>query len=115
MTLVDRFTQWPEAIPILDITADTVAKTFYNHWIARFGCLKLVTTDQRSQFESALHTALHHLVGNKRIRTTAYHPAANGLVERWRRTMKAAIMCHQDPQWTKVLPTVLLGLRTCYK
>lgn len=29
--------------------------------------------------------------------------------------MKAAIMCHQNNQWTKVLPTVLLGLRSCYK
>lgn len=24
-------------------------------------------------------------------------------------------MCQQHPQWTQVLPTVLLGLRTCYK
>lgn len=115
LTMVDRFTRWPEAIPVRDITADTVANAFFSHWIARFGCPKIVTTDQGSQFESALYTSLLNLVGGKRIRTTAYHPPANGLVERWHRTMKAAIMCHQNPHWTKVLPTVLLGLRTCYK
>lgn len=113
--MVDRFTRWPEAIPIVDITADTVAKTFYSNWIARFGSPKIVTTEQGSQFESALYNALLQLVGGKRIRTTAYYPAANGLVERWHRTMKAAIMCHQNENWVKLLPTVLLGLRSCYK
>lgn len=115
LTIVDRFTRWPEAIPIKNITADTVANAFFAHWIARFGCPKLITTDQGSQFESALFTSLTRMVGGKRIRTTAYHPAANGLVERWHRTLKAAIMCHQNSKWTEVLPTVLLGLRSCYK
>jgi len=48
-------------------------------------------------------------------RTTPHHPAANGLVERLHRTMKAAIMCHADEQWTDTLPLVLLGIRTAYK
>ena len=47
--------------------------------------------------------------------TTPHHPAANGLVERFHRSMKAAIMCHADEQWTETLPIVLLGLRTAYK
>ncbi|XP_011874422.1 PREDICTED: uncharacterized protein LOC105565658 [Vollenhovia emeryi] len=34
------------------------------------------------------------------------------MVERWHRTFKAAIMCHNAPNWLDVLPTVLLGLRT---
>ncbi|XP_017476814.1 PREDICTED: uncharacterized protein LOC108366851 [Rhagoletis zephyria] len=109
--MIDRFTKWPEEIPIRDITANTVANVFFSHWIARFGCPKLLMTDQGTQFESALS----RLIGGKRIRTTAYHPAANGLVERWHRTLKAAIMCHQIPQWTQALPSVLLGLRTCFK
>jgi cleavage and polyadenylation specificity factor subunit 1 len=43
------------------------------------------------------------------------HPAANGLVERFHRTLKAAIMCHVDQQWTEALLLVLLGIRTSYK
>jgi len=46
---------------------------------------------------------------------TPHHPAANGLVERLHRTLKAAIMCHTEEKWTDALPLVLLGIRTAYK
>ena len=37
LTCVDRFSRWPEAIPITDTVASTVADAFVSHWIARFG------------------------------------------------------------------------------
>jgi hypothetical protein len=48
-------------------------------------------------------------------RTKAHHPATNGLVERFHRTLKAAIMCHADQQWTEALPLVLLGIHISFK
>ncbi|XP_011859617.1 PREDICTED: uncharacterized protein LOC105557082 [Vollenhovia emeryi] len=112
LTIIDRFSRWPEAIPILDTTARTVARAFFDNWVARFGAPNILTTDQGQQFKAQLFSALLKLIGCKRIRTTAYHPAANGMIERWHRTFKAAIMCHNTPNWVDVLPTVLLGLRT---
>lgn len=115
LTIIDRFTRWPEAIPLKNITADTVANAFYTGWIARFGTPAVITSDQGTQFESMLFKALTHLVGCAKTRTTAYHPASNGMVERWHRSLKAAIMCHNNSEWFDVLPTVLLGLRTSIK
>ncbi|KMQ85929.1 pol polyprotein [Lasius niger] len=115
LTMIDRFTRWPEAVPLQDCTANTVAKAFFTHWVARFGAPHLITTDQGSQFEAQLFDAITQLVGAKRCRTTTYHPEANGIIERWHRTLKSALMCHNESQWTETLPVVLLGLRTCYK
>lgn len=33
----------------------------------------------------------------------------------WHRTLKSAIMCHSSSNWFEILPTVLLGLRSCFK
>ena len=116
LTGIDRFTRWPEAFPITDITAETVARAFIGGWVARFGAPDTVTTDRGAQFESALWRQLMVLLGTTRIRTTAYHPIANGMVERFHRQLKAALKAQPHPnQWVEALPTVLLGIRTALK
>ena len=79
---VDRFTLWPEAIPILDIAAETVAKAFVYRRVVVFGAPSIITTDRGRQFESTLFKTLTELLVSKRTRTTSYHPTANRLVER---------------------------------
>ncbi|XP_017463070.1 PREDICTED: uncharacterized protein LOC108356475 [Rhagoletis zephyria] len=97
------------------MTAETVCMALWTHWIARFGCPKIITTDQGSPFESSLFKSLSNMVGSEHIHTTPYPPQPNGMVERWHRSLKAALMCSPETQWTKLLPTALLGLRTCFK
>ena len=56
------------------------------------------------------------LLGAKRIRTTSYHPIANGLIERFHRQLKAYLKAQANPtHWTDFLPMVLLGIRTALK
>lgn len=114
LTVVDRFTRWPEVTPMVDMTAETVGKALIS-WISRFGCPTDVVTDRGRQFESTLFQYLGRTIGFKHRRTTAYHPACNGLVERFHRQLKAAIMCHADVNWVDTLPLVLLGIRSAFK
>lgn len=90
LTMIDRFTRWPEAVPIADITAETVADTFFATWVARFGTPSVITTDRGSQFDSQIFNALTKLIGSRRHRTTAYYLQSNGVIERWHRSLKAA-------------------------
>ena len=107
LTCVDRFTRWPEAIPIVDIRAETVADAFFSGWIARYGTPATITTDRGAQFESKLWDNLCNQFGIIRNRTTSYHPQSNGMVERFHRQLKAAIMAHELPNpWTITLPDI---------
>ena len=100
----------------MDITAVTVARAFIGSWIARFGVPSTVSTDRGRQFDSMLWTELMRLLGSKRIRTTAYHPSSNGLVERFHRQLKASLKAQADPSnWSENLPMALLGIRTALK
>lgn len=112
VTCIDRFTRWAEAIPIEDITAETVANAFLHGWVSRFGVPSQLTTDQGRQFESSLFREFAKVIGTKVIHTTSYHPQANGQIERWHRILKNAIKCHTDTNWVDALPLVLLGLRS---
>ena len=115
LTCIDRFTRWPAAIPLKDITAETVAQAFIAHWVALYGVPSTITTDRGRQFESHLFQALTNLVGSRRTRTTAYHPASNGLVERFHRQLKSSLKAHANTCWMETLPIVMLGIRTAVK
>ncbi|GFS79252.1 transposon Tf2-9 polyprotein [Nephila pilipes] len=67
LTCIDRYTRWPEVIPLSDISGEAVAKSFIANWISRFGVPAIITTNQGGQFHShLLHSLKFH------VRNTAY-------------------------------------------
>ncbi|KAJ8722994.1 hypothetical protein PYW07_004174 [Mythimna separata] len=117
LTIIDRGSGWPEAYPLKDITAETVAYKLYTEWICRFGCPVKLTSDQGRQFESKLFSLLMSYLGILKIRTTPYHPQSNGIVERWHRCVKTSLKArlNNNKNWTHELPCAMLGLRAAMK
>lgn len=116
LTCIDRFTCWPEALPMTNMTAETGALTFASGWIARFGVPSTIATDRGGQFESWLWASLLQLLGCKHLQATAYHPMVNGIIERFHHQLKGELRAHtSSSHWTEVLPLVLLGIQTSLK
>nr|VZI08815.1 unnamed protein product [Spirometra erinaceieuropaei] len=116
LTCVDRHTCWAEATPLPNAQAGTIVKAFVSRWVFMFGAPSTVTTSRGAQFESALFQTLLNFLGCTRIRTTAYHPAANGMVERFQLQLKTALRAVEDPgNWSDNLPLALLGIRAGLK
>jgi len=116
LTMVDRFTRWPEAIPLTDTSTIARARALFLHWIARFGLPIHLSSDRGPQFTSQLWTDIACLLGTTLHHTTTYHPQCNGLVERFHRHLKSALKSRlTGANWLDDLPWVLLGIRTAPK
>ncbi len=118
LTIVDRFTRWPTAIPLRNITTESVIDAFAHNWFASFGIPAHITTDQGSQFTSAVWSQLLRIWGVSHHLTTAYHPESNGLVERFHRRLKESLiaLCRDEQEkWFWRLPCALLAIRTTLK
>ena len=117
-TAVDRFTRWPVAVPLVDMSVQSVVDAFAYGWVQQFGVPSTVTSDRGSQFTSQVFTQLANIWGIKVITTTPYHPEANGLVERFHRRLKEALIAlgaEWTDEWFWKLPCVMLAIRTTLK
>ncbi|GFU37569.1 retrovirus-related Pol polyprotein from transposon 412 [Trichonephila clavipes] len=81
------FMKWPEAYPIPDQEASTVADVLVQHWISQFGVPLQLHSDQGRNFDSAVCNRLCEILAIDKTKTTALHPQCDGMVERFNRTI----------------------------
>lgn len=116
MTIMDRFSRWPEAIPLPDIKTETCAQALMSTWVSRFGVPAQIVSDRGTQFTSSIWSQLMKLLGIQHSMTTSYHPQSNGLIERLHRQLKAALRANlAGSSWVTHLPLILLGIRSSWR
>ena len=113
LTCVDRSTRWPEAFPLAGISATECASALFHGWISGLRVPAIIKSDRGAQFTSSLWSAICSLLGIIHNKTTAFHPQANGMVERFHRQLKNSLRARlAASDWYSHLPWVLLGLCT---
>ena len=105
-TCIDRYTRWTDAIPMPDATAESCASALLSGWVSRFVVPRTISSDRGEQFGSELWNSPMTLLGTTRLRTTAYHPQSNGLVERFHRHLKGGLKARlAGKHWVDNLPS----------
>ena len=90
LVVCDYATQYPEAVPLRSIDAETIAEELIKLF-SRVGIPEEVWTDQGSNFTSQLLREIYSTLHVSPIRTSPYHPQTDRLVERFNQTLKAMI------------------------
>ena len=99
-----------EACPLSNKTDLAVADAFFP--ADRFGMPAVIHSDPGREFENHLMQELCLLCGAHKTRTTPYHPASDGLVERFNRTllmMLAMFAGENRDNWEDLLPAVMMA------
>ncbi|MBW0574485.1 hypothetical protein O181_114200 [Austropuccinia psidii MF-1] len=92
LVIVDRYSKTPIFLPChKDDTAMDTALLIWNRVISHTGLFKKIISDRDTEFNSALWTNLHRILGTKLSFATAYHPQTDGLAERMIQTLEDMI------------------------
>ena len=96
------------------MNADTCAWAYATHVIARHGTGSVLVTDQGRSFTSVFFKETCKILGIKQVNTSAYHPQANGTIERYHKTMNQGLSHYVNASgtnWDIVVPFYLMAYR----
>jgi transposase InsO family protein len=114
LTVQNHLTKWAEAIPIRNHTAPTGARALFDIVLGRMKMPLRLLSDQGSEFEGQLFQELYRHMGITKVRTTLYHPATNGRIERFHRilnSMIAKVVVDNQKDWCRVVAGVMTAYR----
>ena len=113
LTIVDYATRYPEAIPLRTTSSKAIADALIQYF-SKVGIPDEMVPDQGSNFISKLMAQLYEQLGITKIKTSIYHPQANGLVERFNGTLKTMLkkfVGEHVQAWDRCLPYLLFAYR----
>lgn len=114
LTVMDHYSRYVEAIPLPSQRAARVTRALVDEVFSRHGIPEVVLTDQGRNFTSGVVQELCRKLNIKKVQTTAYHPEANGRLERVHRTLVTMMKPWLRPDgrnWDEWLPFALMAYR----
>lgn len=115
LVVIDAFTKFISLFAVRNTKSSTSIRVFKEHF-SYFGTPVRLITDQGTSFTSNTFKSFIKSTGIKHIHNAVATPRANGQVERYNRTILAALgsMNHDEPngKWDEHLPDIQLGINT---
>ena len=113
LVIIDYATRYPEAIPLRNIDTESISEALLSVF-SRVGIPSCVVSDQGTQFVSKIMQEVSRLLSIKWIKSSPYHPQANGLVEKCNATLKSMLrkICEEKPKdWDRYIEPLLFAYR----
>jgi hypothetical protein len=115
---INKFTKWPEATPVVNITKAS-AIAFLKSIVCRFGVPNQIITDNGTQFKSRHFQEYCEDIGIQFCFASVAYPRSNGQVERANAKILRGLKIRtynnlekHGAKWVDQLPSVLWGNRT---
>ena len=115
INIIDLFSGWPESFATKSKSAETVAQILIEYIIPRHSCPRVIVSDNGTEFCNAVIEQISAFFNIKHIRTSVYHPQANGKCERFNRVqndMLAKLVDRSQRDWDTKIPGILSAYRT---
>ena len=110
----DNLRGWVEGQAVRDLKSETMRGFFMDKVVMRYGVTSHVVTDNGTEFAGSFKAGLARFQ-IPRVTTSAYNPAANGVVERGNGPIKEAIwkmVARTGQNWWEVLDLAMWADRT---
>ena len=113
LTVMCASTRFPEAIPLRSFKAPNIMKVLVK-FFTFVGLLKVVQSDQGSNFMSGLFQRVLFQLGIQQVKSTAYHPQTQGALEWFHQTVKNMMKAYcttAGKDWDEGIPLLLFAAR----
>eukprot|EP01129_Flabellula_baltica_P008252 TRINITY_DN325_c0_g1_i2.p1 TRINITY_DN325_c0_g1~~TRINITY_DN325_c0_g1_i2.p1 ORF type:complete len:534 (-),score=75.65 TRINITY_DN325_c0_g1_i2:70-1671(-) len=110
LVVSDYVSKFVFAFAVPNLEALTVANILVKNIFTVFGCCRMLLSDQGAAFAAKVSEYIFQVMNIKKLRTAAYHPQTDGLVEKFNGTVVNMLRKYVNAHltnWDELLPFVV--------